>query len=138
MTENWKTISDATPPWPDDGGVAPSPRRLDLLSVVAPVFNEQDTLPEFYSRVTRALEDLQFELVLVDDGSTDRTREILTRLAAEDPRVRVVCLSRNFGHQNALTAGLDHASGSAVVMLDADLQDPPELIPTMLDHWRVQ
>ncbi len=129
-------MSDTTPLWPDDGGTAASSRQLRLLSVVAPVFNEQDTLPEFYSRVTRALEDLQFELVLVDDGSTDRTREILTRLAAEDPRVRVVSLSRNFGHQNALTAGLDHARGDAVVMLDADLQDPPELILEMLDHWR--
>jgi dolichol-phosphate mannosyltransferase len=104
--------------------------------VVAPVYNEEETLSEFYSRVSRALEDLPFELVLVDDGSTDGSREILSRLAAQDPRVHVVSLSRNFGHQNALTAGLDHAKGSAVVMLDADLQDPPELIPTMLDHWR--
>jgi dolichol-phosphate mannosyltransferase len=130
-------MSDATPLWPDQGAIGDaSPRRLELLSVVAPIYNEEETLPEFYSRVSRALEDLPFELVLVDDGSTDGSREILTRLATEDPRVRVVCLSRNFGHQNALTAGLDHATGSAVVMLDADLQDPPELIPSMLDHWR--
>ncbi len=130
-------MSDTTSIWRDDA-VAPdaSPRRLELLSVVAPVYNEEETLSEFHSRVSRALEDLPFELVLVDDGSTDGSREILARLAAEDPRVRVVSLSRNFGHQNALTAGLDHAKGSAVVMLDADLQDPPELIPTMLDHWR--
>jgi dolichol-phosphate mannosyltransferase len=77
-----------------------------------------------------------FELVLVDDGSTDSSPSRLEGFAAEDPRVRVVFLSRNFGHQTALTAGLDHARGSAVVMLDADLQDPPELIPRMLDHWR--
>ena len=82
-----------------------------------------------------ALEGVHFELVLVDDGSSDATAEKLDRLAAVDPRVHVVYLSRNFGHQTALTAGLDHALGNAVVMLDADLQDPPELIPTMLDHW---
>jgi dolichol-phosphate mannosyltransferase len=74
--------------------------------------------------------------VLVDDGSTDGTPMKLEALAANDPRVRVVYLSRNFGHQTALTAGLDHACGNAVVMIDADLQDPPELISTMLDHWR--
>jgi dolichol-phosphate mannosyltransferase len=74
--------------------------------------------------------------VLVDDGSSDSSPAILDRLATTDPRVRVVYLSRNFGHQTALTAGLDHAGGEAVVMLDADLQDPPELIPRMLDHWR--
>jgi len=74
--------------------------------------------------------------VLVDDGSSDASPQILERLAEADPRVSVVFLSRNFGHQTALTAGLDHALGDAVVMLDADLQDPPELVPTMLDHWR--
>jgi polyisoprenyl-phosphate glycosyltransferase len=123
--------------WTAEGETVPTGgRRLSLLSVVAPVYNEEDTLHEFYERVTRALEDLPFELLLVDDGSTDDSPAILSRLAAEDPRVRVVCLSRNFGHQTALTAGLDHATGGAVVMLDADLQDPPELIPRMLDEWR--
>src|SRR5436305_10806720 len=111
-------------------------RRLDLLSVVAPVYNEEATLETFYARVCEALEGVPFELVLVDDGSTDQSAAILSRLASADPRVRLVYLSRNFGHQTALTAGLDHARGSAVVMLDADLQDPPELIPRMLDHWR--
>ncbi|HEY2161750.1 MAG TPA: glycosyltransferase family 2 protein [Solirubrobacteraceae bacterium] len=111
-------------------------RRLELLSVVAPVYNEEGTLEQFYSRVCAALEGLRFELVLVDDGSSDRSPAILSELASTDPRVHVVFLSRNFGHQTALTAGLDHADGDAVVMLDADLQDPPELIPRMLDHWR--
>jgi dolichol-phosphate mannosyltransferase len=115
-----------------DGGLRP----LGLLSVVAPVYNEQELLESFYARVCGALTGLGFELILVDDGSSDRTPELLSRLADNDPRVRVVYLSRNFGHQTALTAGLDHARGDAVVMLDADLQDPPELIPTMLDHWR--
>jgi polyisoprenyl-phosphate glycosyltransferase len=112
------------------------PRELSLFSVVAPVYNEDATIEEFYARVCGALDALPFELVLVDDGSTDGTPMKLEALAAGDPRVRVVYLSRNFGHQTALTAGLDHARGDAVVMLDADLQDPPEVITTMLDHWR--
>src|ERR1700736_4871731 len=111
-------------------------RMLALLSVVAPVYNEEATIGEFYARVCNALEGLDFELVLVDDGSADGSPRELERLAAIDRRVHVVYLSRNFGHQTALTAGLDHARGDAVVMLDADLQDPPELIPRMLDHWR--
>jgi polyisoprenyl-phosphate glycosyltransferase len=121
----------APPPGPAFG-----PRALDLLSVVAPVFNEEALIDEFYARTCAALDGLPFELVLVDDGSSDGTPLRLEELAAADPRVRVVFLSRNFGHQTALTAGLDHARGDAVVMLDADLQDPPELITTMLDHWR--
>jgi polyisoprenyl-phosphate glycosyltransferase len=119
------------PTVPSDG-----PRVLELLSVVAPVFNEEDLIDEFYARSCAALDGLPFELVLVDDGSTDGTPLRLQELAAADERVRVVYLSRNFGHQTALTAGLDHARGDAVVMIDADLQDPPELITTMLDHWR--
>ncbi|HEY6397616.1 MAG TPA: glycosyltransferase family 2 protein [Solirubrobacteraceae bacterium] len=111
-------------------------RALGLLSVVAPVYNEEGTIAEFHTRVCSALQGVPFELVLVDDGSTDGSGVELDRLAASDPRVRVVVLSRNFGHQTALTAGLDHARGDAVVMLDADLQDPPELILRMLDHWR--
>jgi dolichol-phosphate mannosyltransferase len=110
-------------------------RSLGLLSVVAPVCNEEATIHEFYARVRGALEGINFELVLVDDGSTDGSPAAMEMLASEDPRVRVVYLSRNFGHQTALTAGLDNARGDAVVMIDADLQDPPELIPRMLDHW---
>jgi polyisoprenyl-phosphate glycosyltransferase len=120
---------------------APTPTRRDprqpsLVSVVAPAYNEDALLDAFYARVCSALEGLQFELVIVDDGSSDGTPLCLERIADADPRVRVITLSRNFGHQTALTAGLDHARGDAVVMLDCDLQDPPELIPTMLDHWR--
>ena len=113
-----------------------SDRKLQLLSVVAPVYDEQDTIREFHGRICAALSEIPFELVMVDDGSKDSSAEALASLAAEDPRVRVIFLSRNFGHQTALTAGLDHAVGNVVVMLDADLQDPPELIPTMLDSWR--
>jgi polyisoprenyl-phosphate glycosyltransferase len=111
-------------------------RELALLSVVAPIYNEEATIDEFYARTCAALDGLQFELVLVDDGSNDGSAAALERLAENDPRVRVVFLSRNFGHQTALTAGLDHARGDAVVMLDADLQDPPELVLTMLERWR--
>ena len=111
-------------------------REPRLVSVVAPMYDEQETVDVFYERVRAALGDVSFELVFVDDASTDRTPELLDGLADADPRVRVLHLSRNFGHQAALTAGLEHARGDVVVMLDGDLQDPPELIPTMLDHWR--
>jgi polyisoprenyl-phosphate glycosyltransferase len=120
----------------DGSGHDNGSRRLGLLSVVAPVYNEEALLEEFYTRVCSALDGLRFELILVDDGSSDATPALLDQLAANDPAVHVVYLSRNFGHQTALTAGLDHARGDAVVMLDADLQDPPELIPRMIDHWR--
>jgi polyisoprenyl-phosphate glycosyltransferase len=113
----------------------PEERELTLLSVVAPMFDEEATAEAFYERTSAALEGIPFELVLVDDGSRDGTGEILDRLAAADPRVRVVYLSRNFGHQTAITAGLDHARGDAVVMIDADLQDPPEVIPKLIEQW---
>lgn len=125
---------------PSDGhgrdGSAVSGRTLRLLSVVSPVFNEEGSIEEFVGRVRTALDGYRLEIVLVDDGSSDGTSRLLAALAAEDPRVKVLTLSRNFGHQTALTAGLDHARGDAVVMLDSDLQDPPELIPSMLEHWR--
>jgi glycosyltransferase involved in cell wall biosynthesis len=112
-----------------------SPRSPTLLSVVAPVYNEQELVERFVRRACAAVADYTFELVLVNDGSTDATPELLDRMAAEDPRVRVIHLSRNFGHQAALTAGLEHAVGDVVAMIDADLQDPPELIPTMVARW---
>ena len=110
-------------------------RTLGLLSVCAPVYNEEELVEEFYARATTALDGLNYELIIVNDGSTDSTPEQLDSLAANDPRLRVVHLSRNFGHQAALTAGLEHARGDAVAMLDADLQDPPQLIPDMLAAW---
>src|SRR5688572_3793469 len=111
-------------------------RGLSLLSVVAPALNEEDTVEAFHDRVTAALDDVPFELVIVDDGSSDGTAELLEQLADRDPRVRVVSLSRNFGYQAAVTAGLDHARGDAVVTIDADLQDPPELIPDLVRAWQ--
>jgi dolichol-phosphate mannosyltransferase len=110
-------------------------RRLGLLSVCAPVYNEEELVEHFYERATAALQGFDYELIIVDDGCRDRTPEILERLAAADPRLRVVHLSRNFGHQAALTAGLEHARGVAVAMLDADLQDPPEEIRRMVAEW---
>ena len=110
-------------------------RTPTLLSVVAPVYDEEELVEEFIARTTAAVADFEFELVLVNDGSSDSTPELLDRAAAADPRVRVVHLSRNFGHQAALTAGLEHAVGDAVAMIDADLQDPPELIPDMIAQW---
>lgn len=111
-------------------------RQLALVSVVAPMFNEEGTARVFCERVRDAMAGLPWELLVVDDGSKDGTPAILAEIAAGDERVKVLTLSRNFGHQMAITAGLDHASGDAVVMIDADLQDPPELIPTMVEHWR--
>ena len=111
-------------------------RELRLLSVVAPMLDEEGLAREFCSRVASALEGVPFELIVVDDGSTDGTAAILDGIAASDPRVRVLHLSRAFGHQMAITAGLDHALGDAVVMLDGDLQDPPELIPALVERWR--
>jgi glycosyltransferase involved in cell wall biosynthesis len=110
-------------------------RTLRKLSVCAPVYNEEVLVEEFYARTTAALNGLDYELIIVNDGSQDSTAEKLNTLAAADPRLRVIHLSRNFGHQAALTAGLEHARGNAVAMLDADLQDQPELIPKMLAEW---
>jgi polyisoprenyl-phosphate glycosyltransferase len=107
-----------------------------LLSVVAPMFEEEETVRPFAARVDAALRGLPYELVLVDDGSRDGTGTALAALAAQDERVKVISLSRNFGHQAALTAGLEHAAGDVVVMMDGDLQDPPEVVPRMLDAWR--
>jgi glycosyltransferase involved in cell wall biosynthesis len=123
----------------DDAGVGKTEdagRHLGLLSIIAPVFNEEAVIEEFHRRVEAAITGVDLELLLVDDGSTDGTPAALDGLAARDPRVRVITLSRNFGHQAALTAGLDHARGEAIVMIDGDLQDPPEVVPRMLDEWR--
>jgi glycosyltransferase involved in cell wall biosynthesis len=108
------------------------------LSVVVPVFNERESVPELYRRLTAALAGVasSFEIVLVDDGSNDGSWEIIRELAARDSRVKGLSFSRNFGHQMAFTAGLDHADGDAVVIMDADLQDPPELLPELVARWR--
>lgn len=108
-----------------------------LLSVVVPCFDEADVLPATHERLSLALGDLpcDYEILYIDDGSRDDTLMILREIQQGDERVRVLSLSRNFGHQVGLTAGMDHASGDAVVLIDADLQDPPELIAEMLEKW---
>ncbi len=105
-----------------------------LLSIVVPVYNEVDALPMLLAGLRRAMGSAghTYEVVLVDDGSTDGTTSLLERAAAADHKIKVLYFSRNFGHQAAITAGLDFASGDAVVVMDADLQDPPELLPEMM------
>jgi len=109
-----------------------------LLSIVIPAFNEEPIIPALQERLTRFLATLpcKVEVIVVNDGSSDRTLELLTDWAAADGRIRVLGLARNFGHQAAVTAGLDRAAGDAVVILDADLQDPPEAIHDMLARYR--
>jgi polyisoprenyl-phosphate glycosyltransferase len=108
-----------------------------MLSVVVPVFNEEDTLRELHGRLSAALPPVEaWEVILVDDGSIDGSWQLMRELAAADPLLRLVRLSRNFGHQAAITAGLEASRGEAVIVIDADLQDPPELIPELVSRWR--
>ena len=109
-----------------------------MVSIVVPVLNEEQNLRELAQRVRKALEPegVSFELIFVDDGSTDETPLVLGQLHALDPRVKVVRLSRNFGHQAAISMGLAAAGGDVVVMMDGDLQDPPEMLPALLARWR--
>lgn len=108
------------------------------LSVILPIFNEEQSLPSLYQRLSQVLQSSkdEYELIFVNDGSADRSAELLEDLAKHDPRVRVVALSRNFGHQVALSAGLDHSRGRAVAIMDADLQDPPEVLLGFIEKWR--
>lgn len=120
------------------GAFSPPPSAF-ILSIVVPCYNEAAVIRETHRRVSEAvarLDAVDVEVVYVDDGSTDETASFLAELSGADERVRVVRLSRNFGHQVAVTAGLEHARGDAVVIIDADLQDPPEVIPLMVERWR--
>ena len=112
---------------------------LPLISVVVPCYNEEESIAETHRRLDALAADRPsecFEFVFVNDGSRDQTLKLLRCIAASDDRVRVVSFARNFGHQLAVTAGVDHARGDAVVLIDADLQDPPEVIEDMIDHWK--
>ena len=107
-------------------------------SIVAPVFNEAESLWEFHRRMRAVMDSLDgtAELLLVDDGSSDRSLQIMRQMQATDESVRVLSFSRNFGHQVAITAGMDHVHGAAVVVIDTDLQDPPEVIPNLVAEWK--
>lgn len=109
-----------------------------IFSIVAPVYNEEETVHHFYERVIHVMEEVgePFELVLINDGSSDGSYRAMRELHLRDPRVRVVNFARNFGHQIAITAGLDYARGQAVIIIDSDLQDPPEVIPDLIARWR--
>lgn len=110
-----------------------------LLSLVVPCYNEEEVIAETMKRLRlfcSELHDLDVELIFVDDGSRDRTRELLKNYASQDPRIRIIGFARNFGHQVAVTAGIDAANGDAVVLIDADLQDPPEVVHQMVAKWR--
>lgn len=110
----------------------------NYLSIVVPAYNEQDVLPEFHRRLSAVIDKLRLsgEIIYVNDGSVDRTLDVISQLQADDPRVGIVNLSRNFGKEIAMTAGIDVSCGQAVIVIDADLQDPPELIPELIREWQ--
>ncbi|HMN11447.1 MAG TPA: glycosyltransferase family 2 protein, partial [Bellilinea sp.] len=109
-----------------------------VFSIIAPIYNEQDCLDELYKRTVETMEKTgePWEFILVNDGSKDRSQEMIEDLAKKDPRVRPVIFARNFGHQIAVTAGMDHSRGDAVIVIDADLQDPPGVILDLIAKWR--
>lgn len=109
-----------------------------IFSVIVPIFNELENLPLLYDRVTSVMDSTSetWELILVDDGSSDGSTDVIRQLAAQDPRIRPVIFARNFGHQIAVTAGMDYSRGQAVTIIDADLQDPPEVILDLIEKWR--
>ena len=109
-----------------------------VCSVVVPLYNEEEVIGESYKRLTAVMEGegISYELIMVNDGSRDRTEELARAICTADKRVKLINFARNFGHQTAITAGMDAAGGQCVVVIDADLQDPPEVIPEMLAKWR--
>ena len=113
-------------------------RETPLISIVVPLYDEEKVIRETYSRLTSVLmrQGLDYEILMVNDGSRDKTLEIIKEICKAEKRVKLISFSRNFGHQIAITAGTDKAQGQAVVIIDADLQDPPEVIPAMVKKWR--
>lgn len=108
-----------------------------MISVVLPIYNEEGNIVKLLQRIERTLSLLgEYEVVCVDDGSTDNSSSLLFETAQKSPHVKVITFSRNFGHQIAITAGLDYAEGDAVIIMDSDLQDPPEIIPKMIQKWQ--
>ena len=111
---------------------------MKKISLVIPMYYEEQVAEECYRRtrnVLKSIEEYDYEIIFINDGSKDKTLEILETIAKEDNKVKVISFSRNFGHQSAVTAGLKYATGDAIIIIDADLQDPPELIPDMLKYW---
>ena len=115
-----------------------TPNQMPILSIIVPCFNESEVITSFYERTTKVLEsfNIEYELIIVNDGSEDQTLEIVSTLCQSDQRVKLIDLSRNFGKEIAMTAGIDFASGDAVIVIDADLQHPPELMQEMLRYWK--
>ena len=111
---------------------------MKKISVVIPAYNEEESLPMLYDRMKKLMENMEnyeFEILFVNDGSKDKTINIIKQLRAEDKRICYVDFSRNFGKEIAMIAGLDYATGDCVIFMDADLQDPPELIPELVKYW---
>lgn len=109
-----------------------------IYSLVIPIYNEEETLPELHRRLSELMErlDAETEIIMVDDGSSDQSFQIMSDISRRDKRFKIIQLSRNFGHQTAITAGMDSATGEAVIIMDADLQDPPEVALDMIARWR--
>ena len=115
-----------------------SSNKMPTLSIIVPCYNESEVLPSFYERTSKVLEscNIEYELIFINDGSDDKTLEIISSLRQRNQKVKLIDLSRNFGKEIAMTAGIDFASGEAVIIIDSDLQHPPELIPEMYRYWR--
>jgi len=113
-------------------------KKQPVFSVVVPAYNEQDVISETYARLTKVMTGLgeSYELIFINDGSKDNTAQIIAEYCKTDPSVRLINLSRNFGHMSAITAGMENAHGRAVFIIDADLQDPPEIFPQMVEKWK--
>ena len=111
---------------------------MKKISVIVPMYYEEKVVTECYNRLTKCLKEIKnynYEIIIVDDGSKDKTLDIIEKIASQDKHIKIISFSRNFGHQAAVTAGLKHVTGDAIVIIDADLQDPPELIPQMIHLW---
>ena len=111
---------------------------MDKISIIIPVFNEDKSIQLLYNRLKIVLKEnnIQADIIFINDGSSDNSLEVLKEISEIDPRVKILNLSRNFGHQAALTAGIDYSNGKAIICMDGDLQHPPEIIPELIEKWR--
>jgi len=108
-----------------------------MISVVLPIYNEENNIPILITELTKVLtEYAEYEIIFVNDGSTDKSEKLISEACLQNPQIKLINLSRNFGHQEALTAGLENANGDAIIMMDGDMQDPPSLIPKLIDKWK--